>query len=116
MLDLIKETGLNFTSGQNLTSKAMNTLNDSLNSLIRAINILMKSEININVEEESKKMYTIEEAINLVPKSRRIPGIKVTFLGTSGMTETYTYSGGDWESLESWGIGDDETIIDGGEW
>lgn len=116
MLDLIKETGLSFTSGQSLTSKTMNTINDSLNSLISAVNTLMKSEINVNIEENTTRMYTLEEAIAIVPKSRRIPGVRLTFLGTSGILETFTYSGGDWESFESWGIGDDETIIDGGEW
>lgn len=116
MLEPIKTTGLNFTTGQKLSSSDMNILNRSINSLIEAVNKIMNSEININLEEGSKEKYSLEEALSLVPKSRRIPGIKLTFLGESGLLETYTYLGGDWDNFKSWGLSENETIIDGGEW
>lgn len=87
----------------------MNDLNDSLNSLIRTVNKLLKSEININIEEETLREYTLEEAIALIPENRVVPGVKLRFLGIHGSMESYVYNGTAWTREEN-------DIIRGEEW
>lgn len=116
MNELIKETGVNFSSGGKLTSDDLNTMNDRINKLVRQVNAMMKSNVNLNAESGSpERIFTFEDIIKLIPESRRVPGIHVRFLGTQGQEE-YTWEGGDWIDKKSWIIARESKLIDGGEW
>lgn len=116
MIDLLEGTGLGFlSSGQEITSDLINKINDEVNKISITLNTVLLSNVNINVENGNmSKNFTLDEAISLVPESRRVPGIKVRFNSEDGWKEV-VFIGGNWSDLGSWkeSLGD---IIDGGEW
>lgn len=119
-MELLEGTGIDkFNVGQNLSSAIINQLNDAINMNAHALNVLLKSDINLNAEVDNyKKTFTFSEAINQVPVSRRIPGIKLRFIDT--LTETwveYIFIGSDsseWENEGCWNRSL-SNIINGGE-
>jgi hypothetical protein len=66
------------------------------------------------------RVFTLEQAIELVPDSRRVKGMKISYLTRSGDFKEATYLGdssetSDWMNLDNWQTRADY-IIDGGEW
>lgn len=119
-MELLGGTGIDkFNVGQGLSSAIMNQLNDAINMNARALNTLLKSDINLNAEVgDYKKTFTFSEAINQVPVSRRISGIKLRYIDT--LTKTwveYVFTGTDsseWEDEGCWNYSL-SSIISGGE-
>lgn len=119
-MELLEGTGINqFNVDQGLSSAIINQLNDAINMNARALNILLKSNINLNTEVgDYKKTFTFSEAINQVPVSRRISGIKLRYIDT--LTKTwveYIFIGSDsseWEDEGCWNCSL-SNIINGGE-
>lgn len=119
-MELLRGTGIDkFIVGQGLSSAIMNQLNDAINMNAHALNVLLKSNINLNAEVGNyEKTFTFSEAINQVPVSRRIPGIKLRFIDT--LTKSwaeYIFTGTDsseWEDEDCWNYSS-SNIIDGGE-
>ena len=115
----LKETGLTFKAGEKLSSSAMVILNDTINELVRNMNILLETTINVN-EEEGKpgQKYTLVEVIERVPEWRRVKGIKLRFLELlSSEWKEFVWVGPDWNDIENcWVGGTQKKIIDGGEW
>lgn len=104
-MELLRGTGIDkFIVGQGLSSAIMNQLNDAIN---------MNAEVG-NYE----KTFTFSEAINQVPISRRIPGIKLRFINTPTKSwAEYIFTGTDsseWEDEGCWNYSS-SNIIDGGE-
>lgn len=120
MRELIEQTGLSFAPGQKLSSEALNIINDRLGELIKITNGFLLSVANINLETGNLgKTYTIEEAISLVPESRRVNGITVKFIGPKKTWQMHTYQGRDkqgWLNLDNWTVDKNNKIIDGGQW
>jgi hypothetical protein len=114
-------TGINyFAPGQSLSSQTMNNLNSAINANTRVTNSHLLECINPNVEEKNfNKTYTLESLLPLVPKERRVSGIKLRFLSSDGWKEyifTSTTPSEHWTDLRYWVCGDQASIIDGGEW
>lgn len=109
-----------FSPGQSLGSQAMNRLNSTINRNTIITNNFLLEYINPNVEEGiMDKVYTIQEILPRVPEQRRVPGIKLRFLSSTGWKEfIYKPKGenGDWTNLDCWKEGESSGIIDGGEW
>lgn len=122
MKELIKNTGLSFEPGQKLSSASLNILNDRLNDVINSINTILKSEVNINAEENNfNRVYTIREAISLVPSDRRVSGIKLRFKESDEFWGEYVYLGESkndesWFNLDNWNFNLNDKTINGGEW
>ena len=98
----------------------MNNLNSAINHNTSVTNSFLLEYINPNVEENKmEKVYTIEEILPNVPTQRRVPGIKLRFLSSTGGKEfVYRPRGenGDWTNLKCWKECEGSEIIDGGEW
>ena len=122
MIDIIKGTGIDgFTGGQTLTSDAMNILNNRINSLINAVNALLRGTINLNAEEGgSGTIYTLTQAIEAVPENRRTLGIKLIFRDGDESWAEYVYQGtnlkeSSWLDIKNWLVIRTD-VIDGGVW
>lgn len=118
MRELINKTGLqSFGSGQQLTSDAMNNINNTLNKCVETCNSLLLSDINICAEtEDYNTTYdSLSDVLDLVPKNRRVEGIKIRFKETILGWVEYVFLGGDWSNLDRWRFSL-RTVIDGGEW
>lgn len=119
-MELLRGTGIDkFIVGQGLSSAIMNQLNDAINMNAHALNVLLKSNINLNAEVGNyEKTFTFSEAINQVPVSRRIPGIKLRLIDTPTKSwAEYIFTGTDsseWEDEGCWNYSS-SNIIDGGE-
>lgn len=115
MIDLLKQTGLSFSSGQKLTSDALNILNNRINDLVTAMNVILKDNLNVNTELEDKE-YDLQDFLHLVPESRRNPGLKVRFLDKTGSWVECIFIGNDWFDEKNWLLSLDSGTINGGEW
>lgn len=122
MIDIIKGTGIDgFTGGQTLTSDAMNILNNRINSLVNAVNALLRGTINLNAEEGgSGTIYTLAQAIEAVPENRRTLGIKLIFRDGDESWAEYVYQGtnlkeSSWLDIKNWLVIRTD-VIDGGVW
>lgn len=122
MIEVLKGTGIDkFTTGQKLSSQSLNDINTTVNNLVRAVNTLLRSTVNINSEESDyKSTYTLEEAITLVPILRRNPGVKIAFKETETDWTEYIYKGEDikeesWFDTNNWALNTAD-VIDGGIW
>lgn len=106
-------------TGDTLYAKDVNGLISSIESLTRAVNTLLKRSCDVNLEENDPNgKYTLEEAINYVPESRRVPGLLLRFRMADGKYYQFTYNSDDtdpmsWGNKDNWG--NSVTIIDGGE-
>lgn len=101
--------------GDKLTSQDINKINQILNQSVDAINYVLKLECNLNAEVgDYERIFTLEEAIELVPLGRRVLGILIQFLSKDGLS-CFRYKGGTWEDQGNW-----ESVefdyIDGGVW
>lgn len=123
MNDLISKTGVGpFQAGSRLSSADINAINDTLNTLVDTVNMILKGSANINLEEGSNfQKYTIQAAAEKIPESRRSYGMRLFFRDTEDRWGTHTYNGetlddGDWTNPENWIPNADTGVIDGGEW
>lgn len=122
MIDLIKGTGIDgFSSGQKLSSDNMNTLNNRINALVRAVNALLQETLNINAEEGTfNTVYTLDTAIEMIPEGRRNLGLKLIFRDGEESWAEYVYQGttikdADWTNIKNWLVIRTD-VIDGGIW
>lgn len=122
MKDLIRTTGItSFLPGQKLSSESLNAINSRINDLVAAMNIYLKSEVNVNVENnEPNTTYTLETVRSLIPQERRGGGLKVRFKSEGGVWSEYVYTGTgiddtNWYKDSNWSCSLDNKI-DGGEW
>lgn len=115
MKELLKKTGLNFSSGSRLTSNDINTMNDRINDLIELNNHLLKSIANVNHELDTGEIFTLEQAIEKIPESRRKEGIKVIFRGERGWEE-HIWQGTEWSNTKYWDSNLTGGDYDAGEW
>lgn len=106
----IKEIDFTFKAGEKLSSSSLNLLITKINEVVREINeVLFPGEVNVNREMgDMTKEWTLEQVLKAVPEDRLSPGIKLTFLTSSGWV-TWTEKNGNGET-------DDFTEIDGGQW
>ncbi len=97
-MDLIGQTGLIFKSGQRLTSADLSKMNDTINSLVNAVNFLIRGVYNLNQElNDFERSFKLSDAIRLVSMSRRAKGMKIRFLSHIGKYVEFSYIG---DSLE----------------
>lgn len=121
MKQLSNGTGIGyFTPGQSLGSQTMNNLNSAINHNTAVTNNFLMEYINPNVEDnQMNRVYTLEQILPQVPENRRIPGIKLKFLSSTGWKE-YIYKPkneeGNWLNINCWKESEGTGIIDGGEW
>ena len=107
-------------SGDGLSHIDINSINSVTNANVDATNMLLKNFCNVNDEINSyTRTFTLEEAINQVPNTRRKPGITIKYLDIFNVFREYTYSGPDvtsenWTNVDYWYPGANE--IDGGVW
>jgi hypothetical protein len=120
-MELLSKTSVKTKSqGDGLTSKDVNSINDTLNNLIDVVNAYLKKYCDVNIEcGSSTKTFTFENAALAVPESRRNIGLKLRFRGIDNKFYEYVFSGTniegeEWTKEENWlPI---MTIVDGGEW
>ena len=123
MISLINRTGIRFDTGAKLKASDLNILNNTINSLVDAVNVILMTQGNVNIEEgtETSNVYTLEQALIHVPTARRIPGMKLVFKSSQSEWMEYTYIGNDgeddhWYDDKNWVPADSSvTVIDGGE-
>ena len=121
MIEYINKTGLNFTTGHKLTLADLQIMNNTINKLVDAVNMINKGSININSEiNDFSKSFTLSEAISTVSTTRRWKGMKIRFKNSENIYKEYSYIGNsvndsDWNNISNW-ISEEPTLIDGGEW
>ena len=122
-MELLKDTGVPMKKpGDGLSHKDINDINLTVNNAIEAINKDIQNYCNINDEVRlSDKLFSFSEAVVLVPKSRRINGMVIKYLGKNGRhTElvfnapTTIFTDEDWINFDNWSYPFSE--IDGGTW
>lgn len=120
-MNVLEETGVGIKSpGDPLTSSDINAINSTTNALVDVGNEFLRSFCNANSEiNDMTKKLSLVDAVSAVPTKRRRYGMKIRFLGASGIWLEYIYSGDNLEdsswTLESnWNTTFD--VIDGGEW
>ena len=120
-MNILEPTGVKpKVPGDSLTSSDINAINSTVNALVDVGNEFLQNICNSNAElNNMTRKLSLAEAVAAVPVGRRRYGLKVRFLGPSGVWLEYIYNG---ENLEnsSW---NNETnwktplnVIDGGEW
>lgn len=118
-MEIIQKTGVpTKNKGDGLSSTDVNRINGAVNQSIDANNLFLKIIFDANLEQGTTRSYTLQEAIILVPESRRRTGLKVRFLTSTGIYDELIYIGDDissenWNNPDNWSRG--STIIDGGE-
>ena len=117
MKQLTEGTGIGyFIPGQSLGSQTMNSLNSTINHNAAVTNNFLMEYINPNVEDnQPNRIYTLEQILPQVPEKRRVPGIRLRFLSSTGWKE-YMYIGENWLDTNCWKETEGSGIIDGGEW
>lgn len=118
MTDFLKETGLSeFSSGQSLKASDLNSLNNTINNLVKAVNSLLSNSCNFNQEKDTPDtIYTKTEVIENSP--RRCLGLTIKYLSGENTYTSITYSGKDledssWKDESNWIYCED---YDGGVW
>lgn len=106
--------------GDGLSAAEINSMNNTINLLVDYVNIVFKKYCNLNAEvNDDTRVFTLSEAVLLVPSSRRTPGMTIRFLGDDNIYHTYIYlssqvNNESWVDLNNWYP--DNTVIDGGVW
>ncbi len=119
-MELINKTGVpQKNPGDGLSAKEINAINNTVNKCVDAANSYLTDYCNINEEQNDYiTQYTIYQAANLVPESRRKLGMAMRFLSVYGVWSEMVYVGDDlavehWTDENNWSSGN---IFDGGEW
>ena len=119
-MEYLRETGITFNKGEQLTARKLQIMNDKINELVKTANNFLCGLCDINVElNDFDRVFTLPEAIGIVSQTRRMKGMKVRFLASNDCYVEYSYIGStledsDWYNLENWSIFEDP-VIDGGE-
>lgn len=120
-MEYLKETGISFNTGDVLTARKLQTLNDTINQLVRVVNDMLEGKCDINVELNNfNRSFTLKNAIGVVSRTRRQLGMKVRYFDKSQKKYLeYSYIGTDieddnWMNTKNW-VACDETLVDGGE-
>ena len=129
-MNALSKLNLNFKAGQALSSDDLNSLVTAINSLNGTVNNILKSYCDINQETGTQDVYTLGQAIRLVPPSRRSFTMKIRFIENADVVggavlniryAEYYYTGPKafdtetWNSESSW-TRNVPNIIDGGTW
>lgn len=123
MMNILNKFPFTFRSGEALSADRLNSLVNNQNSIIDTLNNLLRSFCDINQETGQQVAYTLQEAVNLVPQSRRGFTMKIRFIENTNpiIYAEYFYCGPksitpeSWSNTENWSK-DVPTIIDGGTW
>ena len=116
-MNILEKTGITFETGKTLTARELNILNNTINSIVDAVNTILHGYCDVNQEgEDPDTVYTLQEALNLISGTRRAIGMKIRFKSTEGFVE-YSFIGDSvddltWLNLDNWVQG--ASIIDGG--
>lgn len=115
----LKKTGISFESGQKLTASDLQKLNNTVNNIVDAVNLMLKGKVDLNIElGDTEKTYSLKQAIEAAKNIRRELGQKIRFRALSGNFVEYSYIGKDLSDM-SWSTEDNWTtsldLIDGGE-
>ena len=119
-MNFINKTGLEFTVAQKLTASDLKILNNTINTLVDAVNNLLQGLYDLNIELKNfDRTFSLEEAISIVSNERRIRGMKLRFRNKSGKFVEYSYVGNtldsiDWNNQNNWLT--TLEVIDGGTW
>jgi hypothetical protein len=109
--------------GDKLYHTDINSINNTVNSTVAAVNNSLKSFCNVNLEEyaDPTKEMLLQDAIVSVGKGRRTLGMRIRFLcSETHLWDTYDYIGKsvskeNWENPDNWISADQVDEIDGGE-
>lgn len=119
-MEYIKETGISFKPGEQLTAAKLEKLNTKINELVVVVNKMLKGLCDINVElNDFSRKFDLSEAITIVSNTRRIKGMKIRFLSKNDKYVEFSYTGetldtSDWTNTNNWTESLD--VVDGGEW
>ena len=108
------------SSGDGLSHKDVNNINSAINNTVDVVNLDLINYCNINQEIKNySKTFNFQEAVNLVPQSRRSPGLRLKYLGLDNSYKEFIFScpsvtKENWVLEENWKLPFDN--IDGGEW
>lgn len=131
MKTLLEKSGILFNGGEALSSSKLNSIIEKENEIIDTINNILKSFCDINQETGLQRVYSLEQAIAIVPVNRRSFTMKIRFIENADTDNNnnlinirfaeYFYTGpmgftnDDWINPENWSK-NVPNIIDGGEW
>ena len=120
-MNVLEETGVKIKyPGDALTSSDINAINSTTNALVGVGNEFLQDFCNANAEiNDMTKKLSLADAVKSVPTGRRRHGMKIRFLGASGLWLEYIYNGtnlesSSWENENNWKS--PLNVIDGGEW
>ena len=119
-MEYISKTGVSFKKGELLTARQLQTLNDKVNELVTVVNNILSGLCDINVEiNDYTRSFELQEAVDIVSRTRRMKGMKIRFLGRNNTYLEYSYIGesldnADWNNLDNW-TKLESLVIDGGE-
>ena len=124
MSNLLNKSGVPVKNpGDGLSHRDINNINSTVNSAIDVINLDLQDYCNLNQEVNNySRIFTLSEAISLVPRSRRKQGLKIKYLASENPKSYHEYifsfignfTDSDWENTNNWSL--PFTEIDGGEW
>ncbi len=118
-MNLLEKTNFTFVAGKGISASQLQEMNSRINSLIDNVNELILGVFNVNAEtKQYDKVYTLEQAVEIVSESRRQKGMKIRFKSDVNLYSEYSYVGSsldaaDFKNLGNWTSGID--YIDGGE-
>lgn len=133
-MDLIPKTTVTHKNpGDIITAADINSINDTVNTLVAVVNGFLRKWGDANLEAGvSKREFTLSEAAMQIPLARRSVGMKLKFFNAGQVYAEYYYKGNtlddnSWTNPENWfasNLGaainnEDENInniVDGGEW
>lgn len=120
-MNILEQTGVKIKyPGDPLTSADINAINSTTNALVDVGNNYLQGFCNANSElNDMTRKLSLAEAVEAIPVDRRQYGMKVRFLGASGVWLEYIYNGAtlddsSWKSGSNWRS--PLNVIDGGEW
>ena len=130
-MNIVEKSSVVFNSGEALSSSKLNSIVTKENEIIDVLNKILKSFCDINQETGLQRVYTLSQAIAIVPVSRRSFTMKIRFIENADLDGNnnlinirfaeYFYTGPmgftneDWLNPDNWSR-DVPNIIDGGEW
>jgi hypothetical protein len=133
-MDLIPKTTVTHKNpGDIVTAADINSMNDTINTLVAVVNGFLRKWGDANLEAGvSKREFTLPEAALQIPLARRSVGMKLKFWNAGKVYAEYYYKGvtlddNSWSNPDNWfasnlgaAINDEDgnvnNIVDGGEW
>lgn len=120
-MELLSKTTVSIKGqGDSLTAKDINSINNTVNSLVELMNSYLMKYCDVNIEcKNSTKTFIFKDAAKAVPVGRRNIGLKLKYRSIDGKFYEYVYSGTslseeEWLKEENWLP--TMTTVDGGEW